>query len=71
MTARWTFLWNWGRAPRSDPNAPAVPRYWALACTRCDWSSDYVDRFRGPVAKSKRAHVELVDHLEGHVDETS
>ena len=67
MRARWTYRWRFGRRPQGDPNAPAVPRYWSLVCGLCgDWSTVYVDRFRGPVEKSKRAVDALMDHLDGH-----
>jgi hypothetical protein len=62
-TARWSFSWRFGRRPRSDPGAPPVPRYYRYTCTRCEWISDEVDRYRGPATRSKAVYATLEDHL--------
>ncbi len=66
MAARWSFSWRFGRHPRRGPDAEPVPRWWRLTCTRCTWRSAEVDRYRGPVARSKAAHAALEDHLATH-----
>ena len=63
---RWGYAWRWGRRPKSSPNDPAVPRWWALTCGRCDWRGDFVDRYQGPAAASKRATAAFDYHYDQH-----
>jgi hypothetical protein len=64
--APWSYSWRYGRPPRSAPEANPVARWYRYTCTRCDWRSDEVDKYRGPVAKSQAAFAALEDHLETH-----
>ena len=61
--APWSYSWRFGRRPKAPAGAPPVPRWYRYTCTRCAWISTEIDRYRGPVAKSKAAWNSLEDHL--------